>query len=146
MAVLEREHFGGEFGAAVEGDWRLRREVLDDAARRDAGRKRFPERESIPQTPHRQRGEWWDGIDTAGAEQGEAGAMRFAVFEQVDGAAEIVFEDLARAAAAIDAGEDAGHGGGVEEPVGGGEGVDVGGAARVEMLHGDAAAFQGEAV
>ena len=43
--------------------------------------------------------------------------MRFAEFEQIDRAAEVVIYELTGAGFAVDAGEYAGIGGGVDDPV-----------------------------
>ena len=68
-----------------------------------------------------QIGEGRNGIDAAGAQQNEPGIPAFAGFEQIDGAAQVVLDQLAGGAFAIDPGEHAGIGGAVDDPV---EGAD----------------------
>jgi hypothetical protein len=71
-----------------------------------------------------------DGVNAARGEQDETGAVALAVFEEVDGAVEVVVNEIAGRRAAVHTGEDARVGGGDDE-VGGGERVDLGSEAEV---------------
>ena len=84
-------------------------------------------------------GEGGDRVDPTGGEKDEASAVSFAELEHVHCAAEVVFDELARAGLAVDAGEDARVGGGVDDPVDGGEGFEVarGAEVAVEELYSD---------
>ena len=90
----------------------------------------------------RKGGKRRDGVDAARAEENETGAVSLAVFEEIDGAAEVVFDELARAGFAVDAGEDAGVGGGVDDPIDGREGFEVAGGAEVAVEEFDADFFR----
>jgi hypothetical protein len=58
-----------------------------------------------------------DGIDSAGAEQDEAGLVLAAVLEEVDGAAEVVIEEFLGTGLAIDSRQHAGIGSAIKDPV-----------------------------
>jgi hypothetical protein len=116
--VLLRKAFGGKLGGAVERDGRFCAEVsltpaaLTDSARADAVENKAED--SSTQGQLHQRG---NGVDAAGAEQDETGVGSAAVFQQIDGAEQIVFKQLACAGFAVAAGQNAGLGGGVDDPI-----------------------------
>ncbi len=68
--------------------------------------------------------------------------MPLAVFEEVDGAAEVVLDELAAPVVAVKTCQDAGVRGGVDQPVGLREGVDVAPDAEVGVAEGDARFLQ----
>ena len=59
--------------------------------------------------------------------------MRFAIFQNVDRASEIVFEQLARAGFAVNAGQHAGIGGGINRKIGGRQSFKIRRAANIRM-------------
>ena len=87
-------------------------------------------------------GERRDGVDAARAEENETGAVVFAVFEEVDRAAEVVFDELARAGFAVDAGQDARVGGGVDNPVHGWQGLEIARGAEIGVNNFDPEFFE----
>ena len=68
--------------------------------------------------------------------------MAAAVFESLDRANKIDVEQLARGSRAVDAGQDAGLGGGINEPVAGGQASPISGEADVAMADLDAKGLQ----
>ena len=72
--------------------------------------------------------------------------MAAAVFEQVDGAVEVVFDDLAAARFAVHAREHARVRGGVDEPIGGRQRFQVAGVAHVAVVEAHAPRAEGVAV
>jgi hypothetical protein len=97
FAVFERECFGGEFGGAVERDGREGGESFGDSSRGYSEEERGVDGGAAGAVVgfDGERGKRGDGIDAAGAEEDKAGFMLFAVFEEVDGAGEVVFDELA---------------------------------------------------
>ncbi len=89
-----------------------------------------------------QIGEGWYGINAAGAQKDESGIPAFAGFEQIDGAAEVVFDQLAGGAFAIDPGEHAGIGGAVDDPIEGADCFQVARLADIAMGHADPASLK----
>src|SRR5687768_1202818 len=77
-------------------------------------------------------------VNAARAQQYKAGAMFAAIFEKVDCAAEIVFEQLAGTAAPIDASKDTWKRRSVDHPVRAWPGARVARVADVGMLDADA--------
>ena len=69
--------------------------------------------------------------------------MRLAVFEEVDRAPQIMFEQLARAGLAVHAGEHAGVRSGIDHKIGGGQRFKIGRAAdiRVNNFHAEPGQF-----
>lgn len=90
----------------------------------------------------RKSGKRRDGVDAARAEENETGAVSLAVFEEIDRAAEVVFDELARAGFAVDAGEDAGVGGGVDDPVHGWQGLEIARGAEIGVDNFDPEFFE----
>ena len=141
FAVFEGEGFAGEFGGTVKGDGGGGGECLVDAGgaeadrkrrRRDRERARGRDRtEGVGVGLYGERGERRDRVDATGAEENETGAVGFAVFEEVDRAGEVVFDELAGAGFSVDAGEDAGVGGGVDNPVDARKRFEVAGGAEI---------------
>ncbi len=72
--------------------------------------------------------------------------MGFAEFEEVDRAGKVVFDELAGAGLAVHASEDTGIGGGVDDPIHGGEGLKVAGGAEISVEDFDAEFFEFGAV
>lgn len=145
--VLEGELLGAEFAGAVEGEGRLGGEGFRDAGVGDpvwGGSRVHAEAEVV--FPERDAAEIVDAVNAGGAEHEEAGAASAAELEHVEGADEVVFEELAAAGAAVEAGEDAGVGGGVDDPVHVGEGLEVAGQADVAMEEAHTELLEGEAI
>ena len=88
-----------------------------------------------------ERGERRDAVDATRRDEDEAGAVSFAELEHIHRAPEVVLDELARAGLAVDAGEDAGVGGGVDDPIDGREGFEVAGGAEVAVEEFDADFF-----
>lgn len=88
-----------------------------------------------------ERGEGRDRVDAARAEENEAGAVGLAELEHVDRAAQVVLDELAGTGLAIYASEDAGVGGGVDDPIDGREGFEVARGAEVAVKEFDADFF-----
>ncbi len=80
-----------------------------------------------------------DAVDAAGGEENKSGIPALAGFEQVDGTAEVVLDELTGTRFAVDPGEDAGIRGGVDDPFEEAESFQVGGAADVAVEDLDAA-------
>jgi len=95
---------------------------------------------------HLQFGESGDAVHTAGGEQIEPRSVLFAIFEQVDGASEVVLDQLPAAGFAVHARQHAGVGGGVEDPVAFWQGVDVALVADITMPNIDSEVEQGLAI
>lgn len=74
-----------------------------------------------------------DRIDPACGKEDKAGMPALAGFDQVDGTAEIVLNELAGTGFAIDSSKDAGIGGCINDPIKGAEGFKVGGDAEVTV-------------
>ena len=91
-------------------------------------------------------GEGRDGVDAAGGEENEAGAVGLAELEHVHRAPEVVLDELAGARFAVHAGEDARVGGGIDDPVDGGERFEVARGAEIAVEEFNAEFFQGVAV
>jgi len=88
-----------------------------------------------------ERGERRDAVDATRREEDEAGAVGLAELEHVHRAAEVVLDELAGTCFAIDAGEDAGVGGGVDDPVDSGKRLEIAGGAEVAVEEFDADFF-----
>jgi len=65
-----------------------------------------------------------------------------AVFQDVDGSLQIMFDELPRVCRAIDSRQDAGIGGGVNDPIYRRERLKIAGAADIPVPHDDAERFQ----
>lgn len=87
-----------------------------------------------------------DAVNARGAEHEEAGVSRSAEFKHVEGANEVVFEQLPAAGATVESGEDAGVGSGVDEPVHVRQALEVAGLADIPVEQADAEALQGQSV
>jgi hypothetical protein len=86
-----------------------------------------------------ERGERRDAVNAARGEKNKTGAVSLAELEHVDRAPEVVLDELAGTGLAIDASEDAGIGGGVDDPIDSGERLEIAGGAEVavEEFHAD---------
>ncbi len=93
-----------------------------------------------------QGGERGDGVNAAGAQKDETGAMATAILEEVNGANEVVVQQFPRAGHAIDAGKDAGVGGAIDDPVGLARRLEVRGKADIAGPDPDAEQPEGLAV
>ena len=146
--VFEGELFGAQFGGAVEGDGGSGGEVFGKACGGDIWGESGVgiEGEGGVFHDHRQAGEWGDGVDAAGAEEGEARVMAFAVFEKLHRSEEIVFDDLTATGQAVHPGEDAGVGGGIDHPIGGWEGIDIAPGAEIGVENFDAESLEGATI
>ena len=141
LAIFQREGFGGELasrrtsetGAAVENDSAMPvlRSIPGAAWRRI-------EHEGIVLHFERQARQRSDVVHAAAGEQNEAGVVPPAVFQQIDGALQIVLDELAAAGLAVDAGQHAGDGGGVDDPIAVGKRFEIAGAADIAVDHADA--------
>jgi hypothetical protein len=87
-----------------------------------------------------------DAVNARGAEHEEAGVSCSAKLEHVEGANEVVFEQLTAAGAAVESGEDAGVGGGVDEPVHVRQALEVAGLPDIAVKQADAKALEGQSV
>ena len=87
-----------------------------------------------------------NAVNAGGAEHEEPGAASAAELEHIDGAEEVVFQKLAAAGAAIDAGKHTGVGSGVDDPVHIRQALKVAGLTDITVEQADAKALQGEAV
>ena len=151
-SILDGEVLARDFGGSVEGGGRSGGEGLGRADVAESGGKGggVYRLVAIKARSERSRGrvgslhfdvelgKGGDGVDAAGGEQDEAGAVGAAVLEEVDGAAEVVLDELSGAGAAVDAGEDGGIRGGVDDVVAMGQGLEVRGIADVAAIEFDA--------
>ena len=118
LAVFQGEGLARELRRAVERDGRRGRERLrDPRGPTPAGRRPPSGRKAPVRDVHRSAGQGRDAVDPARAQEDEAGAVALAVLEQVDRAAEVVLDQLARAREPVDPGQDARIGRGVDHPV-----------------------------
>ncbi len=148
-AVFEGEGFAGEFGGAVEGDGGGGGKFLGDAGGADAAGETGrggDGAEGVLVDFDGECGEGRDRVDAARGEQNKTGAVGLAELEHVDRAPEVVLDELAGTGLAIDASEDAGIGGGVDDPIDGGERLEVAGGAEVAVKEFDADFFEAVAV
>ena len=88
-----------------------------------------------------ERGERRDAVDATRREEDEAGAVGLAELEHVDRAAQVVLDELAGTGLAIDASEDAGVGGGVDDPIDGRKRLEIARGAEVAVKEFDADFF-----
>ena len=95
---------------------------------------------------HGNGGQGANGIDPAGAEHGEAAAPLLHQLQHVDRADEIVLDQLAAAGLAVHAGEHAGVGGRLDDPIAAGQRLQVAGIADVAVMELDAVLAQGAAI
>ena len=135
FAVFEGERLGGELGRAVEGKRSSGGKTLLQATGGNARRERLARirHERMLSDHHGQRSQRGDRVDAAGAEQDEAGPAQLAVFKQVDGTAKVVLDQLTAAGSAVDPGQHACIGRGVDHPVGIRQFLEVAGGPQVGM-------------
>lgn len=147
-AIFNREVFACDFCGAVEGCGRNGRERLGSTDGGESGGKgrRVNGFVSVKTGPERARrrirgpylnvelSEGGDGVNAAGGEEDEAGCVSAAVFEEVHGTSEVVLDELTCARPAIDAGEDGGIGGSVDDVVASRQCFEVRGVADVPAV------------
>jgi hypothetical protein len=127
LAVFQREHFAGKFCGSVERDRRLCGKFLADAEGRETGNRRLESgnfwRVGVVANFNRKGSKWRDRVDPAGAEQNKGCLAGFAEFQQINGAKEVVFDQLARTGLSIHPGKHAGICGGIDHGIDCGNGL-----------------------
>ena len=110
VRVFQREIFGRKFCRPIEGGRRRRGKIFRKTFRRQTGEGKAIEARPIGATDHfdGQRAQGRNRIDAARAQEDESGTDALAIFEHVDGAGEIVLDQLTAARPAVDAREHAG--------------------------------------
>src|SRR5581483_9044241 len=119
----------------VEGNRRRDREGLVNSRGGEArGRRRGAiQLKALPGQPQWYAGQRGNRVDAAGAQEDEACLVPLAVFEQVQRAIQVVLDQLTAAGTPIDAGEDTWIGGGINDPIGRRQAVEVGGGAHIAV-------------
>ena len=145
VAVFESQCFRGDFGGPIEGDWGAGgKGFINPPGAYPGGQIRIRgEGERALMDHNRQMGEGFDGVNPTRTEKDKTRSATPGIFEEIYGAEQVMFDQLAGTGSSVHPGEHTWLGRRVDNPINLGEAFQIGGEAKITVEKADSASLQG---